>query len=41
MIFKGLSLFANVGIGETYLKDIGYPIVVANELLILKKWIKK
>ena len=33
MIFKGLSLFANVGIGETYLKDIGYPIVVANELL--------
>lgn len=37
MIFKGLSLFANVGIGETYLKDIGYPIVVANELLILKK----
>lgn len=33
MKFKGLSLFANVGIGETYLKDIGYPIVLANELL--------
>ncbi len=33
MNFKGLSLFANVGIGETYLKDIGYPIVLANELL--------
>lgn len=32
-MFKGLSLFANVGIGETYLKDIGYPIVLANELL--------
>lgn len=33
MDFKGLSLFANVGIGETYLKDINYPIVLANELL--------
>lgn len=33
MNFKGLSLFANVGIGETYLKTIGYPIVLANELL--------
>lgn len=33
MRFKGLSLFANVGIAETYLKDIGYPIVLANELL--------
>lgn len=33
MVFKGLSLFANVGIGETYLKDIGYPIVLANELI--------
>ena len=30
---KGLSLFSNVGIGETYLKDIGIEIVVANELL--------
>lgn len=33
MIFKGLSLFANVGIAETYLKEIGYPILLANELL--------
>ena len=24
--YKGLSLFANVGIAETYLKEIGYPI---------------
>lgn len=31
--YKGLSLFANVGIAETYLKEIGYPIVLANELL--------
>lgn len=30
---KGLSLFANVGIGETYLSEIGVDIVVANELL--------
>lgn len=30
---KGLSLFANVGIAETYLKQIGVDIVVANELL--------
>lgn len=29
----GLSLFANVGIAETYLKDVGIDIVVANELL--------
>lgn len=33
MKFKGLSLFANVGIAETYLKDIGFPVVLANELL--------
>lgn len=33
MMFKGLSLFANVGIAETYLKEIGYPILLANELL--------
>lgn len=33
MSFKGLSLFANVGIAETYLKDIGFPVVLANELL--------
>ena len=30
---KGCSLFANVGIAETYLKDVGVDIVVANELL--------
>ena len=30
---KALSLFANVGIGETYLKDLGIHTVVANELL--------
>ncbi len=32
-MYKGLSLFANVGIAETYLKEIGYPVVLANELL--------
>ncbi len=30
---NGLSLFANVGIAETYLKQEGVDIVVANELL--------
>ena len=30
---KALSLFANVGIGETYLHDLGIKTVVANELL--------
>lgn len=30
---KGVSLFANVGIAETYLKDLGVDIIVANELL--------
>jgi DNA (cytosine-5)-methyltransferase 1 len=30
---KCLSLFANVGIGETYFKDIGIDVVVANEYL--------
>ena len=30
---NGLSLFANVGIAETYLKDVGINVVVANELL--------
>ncbi len=30
---KGLSLFANVGIAEAYLADIGVDIVIANELL--------
>jgi DNA (cytosine-5)-methyltransferase 1 len=31
---KCLSLFANVGIGETYFKQIGVDVVVANELLV-------
>lgn len=30
---KGISLFSSAGIGETYFKDIGIDIVVANELL--------
>ena len=30
---KALSLFANVGIAETYLPDVGIDVVVANELL--------
>ena len=30
---NGLSLFANVGIAETYLNEVGVDIVVANELL--------
>lgn len=30
---NGLSMFANVGIAETYLSDVGVNIVVANELL--------
>lgn len=30
---NGLSLFANVGIAETYLSQVGVDIVVANELL--------
>ena len=30
---KALSLFANVGIAETYLKEVGVDVVVANELL--------
>ncbi len=29
---KALSLFANVGVAETYLNDIGLDVVVANEL---------
>ena len=33
MELRGLSLFANVGIAETYLRDIGIDIKVANELL--------
>ena len=30
---NALSLFANVGIAETYLKDVGVDVVLANELL--------
>lgn len=30
---KGLSLFANVGVAEAYMKSIGVDIVLANELL--------
>lgn len=30
---NGLSLFSNVGIAETYLKEVGVNIVLANELL--------
>ena len=30
---NGLSLFANVGIAETYLHEVGVDMVVANELL--------
>ena len=29
----GLSLFANAGIAEAYMNDIGVDIVLANELL--------
>ena len=29
---KGLSLFANVGIAEAYLEDLGIDICVANEI---------
>lgn len=32
-MIKGLSLFANVGIGELLLKEAGVDVVVANELL--------
>lgn len=31
---KALSLFANVGVAETYLADIGIDVVIANELEI-------
>ena len=27
-----VSLFANIGIGEAYLKGLGFNVVVANEL---------
>ena len=29
---KGLSLFANVGVAEAYLEDVGVDILIANEL---------
>ena len=32
-MINGVSLFANVGIAETYLEEVGVKIVVANELL--------
>ena len=32
MRLNGLSLFANVGIAEAYLKDVGIDIVLANEI---------
>ena len=31
-LLRGLSLFANVGIAEAYMKDLGIDIVVANEI---------
>jgi len=31
-MLKGLSLFSNVGVAETYLSDIGIDIVLANEI---------
>ena len=30
---KILSLFANIGVAEAYLKEIGFDVVVANELI--------
>ena len=30
---NGLSLFSSAGIGETYFKEVGINIVVANELV--------
>ena len=32
-MIKGISLFSNVGIAETYLKEVGVDIVLANELI--------
>ena len=31
---KGLSLFANVGVAETYLSKSGIEIVLANEMVV-------
>ena len=33
MQLSGLSLFSNVGIAELYLKNSGFEIVMANEIL--------
>ena len=30
---KGVSLFSSAGIAETYLKDVGIDIIIANELI--------
>ena len=32
-MIRAVSLFSNVGIAETYLKELGIHVVVANELL--------
>lgn len=32
-VMKVLSLFANIGVAEAYLKEIGFDVVVANELI--------
>ena len=32
-MINGLSLFSNVGIAETFLKEVGVNIIVANELI--------
>ena len=32
-MIKGISLFANAGIAETYLKEVGVDIVLANEIV--------
>ena len=32
-MINAVSLFANVGVAETYLKEIGINVVVANELI--------
>ena len=33
LVLKGLSLFSGAGIGETYLKQCGIDIIVANEII--------
>ena len=32
-MINAVSLFANVGVAETYLPEIGVNVIVANELL--------